>query len=378
MRSFFIYSDSVSRFEYGPDHPFRPERATLMLSLCKKYGLIDEPWISIEEPAPIPEELLLLFHTEGYLRTLREAGSGVITEDTVVAGLGTSDNPIFPGMFEKSNFAAGGTLVGLNRVIETQGRALAFNPIGGFHHAFPDSAEGFCYINDIAVAGRMLRRQGVRFAYIDVDAHHGNGVEAAFWEDDGALVISIHQSGHTIYPGTGFENEIGEGKGKGYNINIPIPPQTDDDLYLKAFLAIVPPAVRAFDPDVILAQLGADGMANDPLTNLCLTNNCTRSVAQEIRALSPKVVAMGGGGYNLPKATRAWTIAWAALNGIELENPYAGMLSGVMTGPEIDGGDLSDPHIYITGPTKERNEREIDRVVDYIKKTVFPIIGAVG
>lgn len=376
MKSFFIYSDSLSRFEYSPNHPFRPERASIMLDLCKRYGLIDEPWISLLEPEPIPDDTLLLFHTAQYLKTLAEAGRGVITEDTVLAGLGTSDNPIFPDMFEKTNCAAGGTLIGLSRVMECADRAVAFNPIGGFHHAFPDYAEGFCYINDIALAGRILRRAGKRFAYVDIDAHHGNGVEAAFQEDDGALVISIHQSGYTIYPGTGFENEIGIGKGRGYTINVPVPPQTDDDLYLKAFREIVPPAVMAFGPDVILAQLGADTLANDPLTNLCLTNNAIRTIAGEIGRLCEKVVAMGGGGYNLERATRAWTLAWAALNGIELEDPYAGMLSGVMSGPEIDGGDLSDRHIYITGPTKERNEKEIDRVIGYIKKEVFPIIGA--
>ncbi len=377
MKSFFIYSDTLSRFEYSPNHPFRPERASIMLDLCKRYGLIDEPWIALLEPEPISEDALLLFHTARYLKTLGEAGHGVITDDTLLAGLGTSDNPIFPDMFEKANCAAGGTLIGLSHVMESPDRAVAFNPIGGFHHAFPDYAEGFCYLNDIAIAGRILRRSGKRFAYIDIDAHHGNGVEAAFQEDDGALVISIHQSGYTIYPGTGFENEIGIGKGRGYTINVPVPPQTDDDLYLKAFREIVPPAVKAFAPDVILAQLGADTLANDPLTNLCLTNNAIRVIATEIGHLCEKVVGMGGGGYNLERATRAWTLAWAALNGIELENPYAGMLSGVMSGPEIEGGDLSDPHIYITGPTKERNEKEIDRVIGYIQKTVFPIIGIV-
>jgi acetoin utilization protein AcuC len=377
MKSFFIYSDTLSRFEYSPNHPFRPERASIMLDLCKRYGLIDEPWIALLEPEPISEDTLLLFHTARYLRTLGEAGRGVITDDTLLAGLGTSDNPIFPDMFEKTNCAAGGTLIGLSRVMGSPDRAVAFNPIGGFHHAFPDYAEGFCYLNDIAIAGRILRRSGIRFAYIDIDAHHGNGVDAAFQEDDGALVISIHQSGYTIYPGTGFENEIGIGKGRGYTINVPVPPQTDDDLYLKAFREIVPPAVKAFAPDVILAQLGADTLANDPLTNLCLTNNAIRVIATEIGHLCEKVVGMGGGGYNLERATRAWTLAWAALNGIELENPYAGMLSGVMSGPEIEGGDLSDPHIYITGPTKERNEKEIDRVIGYIQKTVFPIIGIV-
>jgi acetoin utilization protein AcuC len=378
MKSFFIYSKEGADFEYSPDHPFRPERTDMTFELSKKYGLFDEPWISIVPPESIPEEILLIFHTEGYLNALKAAGRGEITEDTAKAGLGTSDNPIFPEMFEKSNLAAGGTLVGMRHVLETEGEARSFNTMGGFHHAFPDYAEGFCYINDLCIAGKLLRKDGKRFCYIDVDAHHGNAVEHAFYEDDGALVISMHQSGHTLYPGTGFENEIGKGKGKGTNINIPLPPQTDDDLALKAFYEIVPPAVSAFSPDLIIAQLGVDAVSTDPLANLSLTNNSFERMVQEICSMTNKLVATGGGGYNVDNVSRSWTLAWAAMNGIELVNPYAGVIGGLLAGPEIEGGDLTDMHIYVTGPTKERNTKEIDRIITYIKETVFPIIGAKG
>ncbi len=378
MDSFFIYSDESSHFEYSPDHPFRPERALNLKNLLEQYDLINKSWIKVVPPEPIPEEILLLFHTKNYLKVLKSASKGEITEETLRAGLGTSDNPIFKDMFNKSNLASGGTLVGTRLVLEASDRAFAFNPTGGFHHAYPDHAEGFCYINDIAVVGKMLRRDGLRFAYIDIDAHHGNGVEAAFEEDNGALVISMHQTGKTIYPWGGFEDNIGKGVGEGYNINIPLPPQTDDELFLKAFFEIVTPAVEAFAPDIVLAEMGTDTMANDPLTNMALTNNSFEMMALEIGKFSKKLVGMGGGGYNIDNASRSWAVAWAAINGIKMENPYAGILGGVMVGPEIEGGTLLDNPIYITGPTKEKNEKEVDRVIKYIHDVGFPKIGAVG
>jgi len=332
----------------------------------------------VVEPEPIPRELLLLFHTEKYLKILEDAGRGEITEDTIKAGLGTSDNPIFKDMFEKSNLASGGTLVGTRLVLEAEGKAFAFNPTGGFHHAYSEYAEGFCYINDIAVVGKILRRDGLRFAYVDIDAHHGNGVEKAFYDDDGALVISIHQTGKTIYPGTGFENSFGEGKGEGYNINVPLPVQSDDEIFLKAFYEVVTPAVEAFSPDIVLFEMGTDTMSNDPLTNLALTNNSFEAMALETGRFSEKLVGMGGGGYNVDNASRSWAVAWAAINGIEMDNPYAGVLSGMMIGPELEGGTLLDNPIYVTGPTKERNQKELDRVLKYIKETVFPKIGVEG
>jgi acetoin utilization protein AcuC len=378
MNSYFIYSEEGSNFEYDPDHPFRPERSLMMKDLLEKYELLNEPWIEVVPPEPIPRELLLLFHSEKYLKTLEAAGKGEVTEDTLMAGLGTNDNPIFKDMFEKSNLAAGGTLVGTRLVLEAEGKAFAFNPIGGFHHAYPDYAEGFCYINDIAIVGKMLRRDGLRFAYIDVDAHHGNGVETAFYDDDGALVISIHQSGKTLYPGTGFEDSFGEGAGEGYNINVPLLPHTDDDLYLKAFYEVVTPAVETFSPDVVLFEMGTDTMYNDPLTSLALTNNSFEAIALEVGRLSEKLIGMGGGGYNVDSTSRAWAVAWAAINGFEMENPYAGIVGGMMSGPELEGGTLLDNPRYITGPLRDKNKEELDRVLKYIKENVFPKLGVKG
>ena len=376
MNSFLIYSPDSSKFELSPDHPFRPERTQMMYDLCMQYDLFDRDWINIIEPAPLTSDELLLFHAEAYLETLDAAGKSSVDENTLMAGLGTPDCPIFPDMFDRLNLVSGGTIVGMRRVMESDGRAYAFNPIGGFHHAYPDHAEGFCYINDLAVAGKLLRRDGLRFAYIDIDAHHGNGVEHGFYDDDGALVISIHQSGRTLYPGTGFETEFGTGKGRGYTINVPVPPGTDDELYLKAFFAVVPPALEAFSPDVLIIQIGTDSMHNDPLTNLSLTNNSYKRIAEELSATAVKVIATGGGGYNLDNATRGWALAWAAFNDIPLENPYAGIIGGVMGGPDIEMGDLTDRPIYITGPTKTKNTYEIDRIIEYIHAEIFPLIGA--
>jgi len=378
MKSFFIYSEKDAAFEYSPGHPFRPERTIRTYQLCNKYHLFNEPWISVVSPEPVPNEALLLFHTEKYLSLLKAAGRGEMNLDIATAGIGTSDNPIFPGLFEKSNLAAGGTWVGGDRVMAVEGKAIAFNTMGGFHHAYPDGAEGFCYINDLAVFGKYLRKNGKRFAYIDIDVHHGNGVQDAFYDDDGALVISLHQSGHTLYPGTGFENEIGSGLGRGYTINVPLPPQTDDELYLMAFHEIVPAAIEAFKPDLIIAQLGIDTLSNDPLALLCLTNNGYVKIVRSISDMTEKLVATGGGGYNIDNVVRGWTLAWAAMNGLFLDDPFVGSIGGALRGTEIEGGGLHDRHLYITGPTKEKNEEEIRRVISYIKKNVFPILGAKG
>ena len=378
MKSYYIYTEGMSDFELSPEHPYRPDRSDKSFELCERYDLLDKPWMSIIPPEPLSDELLLLFHTDKYLNILKNADKSEVTEETMKAGLGTPDNPIFPDMFNKLNLVSGGTYVGTQKVIETNGRAYAFSPVGGFHHAYPDHAEGFCYINDIAVVGKKLRNDGLRIAYIDIDAHHGNGVESAFLDDKDALVISIHQTGKTIYPGTGFETELGSGDAIGTNINIPLPPRTDDELYLKAFYEIVPPMVETFSPDIILAQIGTDTLVNDAIANLSLTNRSYVKVVREIWNMTDKLVSTGGGGYNVDSASRAWTLAWAAVNDIKIEDPYAGIISGVMKGTEIEGGDLSDSPVFVSVKVREKNEKEIDRVIEYLKKNAFPLIGAKG
>ncbi len=378
VRTAFIYSSRYADYEYGEEHPLEPVRAMETVRLCNRYGLLEKPWVDVLEPQPAPPKTLALFHDWDYLGALEEANDGVFREQLIEFGLGTVDCPVFPGVYDYSALVAGGTLLAA-QLLEQGRHDLAFNVAGGFHHAQRSNAEGFCYVNDIVVAIKDLLRRGHRIAYIDIDAHHGDGVQAAFYEEDRVLTISLHETGKTLFPWTGFETEIGLGKGRGYNINVPLPPQTDDEVFLMAFNEIVPEAVASFAPDIVVAQLGADGLLPDRLSHLALTNNGYAEAAKTIEGISPRCLVLGGGGYHLNSVTRAWCLAWAVMNGIEPEDDYVGSIGGMMLGTEyVEGGGLRDRHVYTTGPMKEEIRKEVGRVTDYIKENVFPLLTGAG
>jgi acetoin utilization protein AcuC len=389
--SAFIYSDELANFEYSPTHPFKPIRAKLTLDLCRRYDLIDRPWIRLVKPELLPFEVMAEFHDETYLKALQTVdsaalaselwpdapssqGKGLLTIDPQILKyeLGTDDNPIFAGVYDYSALAAGATFMGAKMVASGEVR-VAFNPVGGFHHAARDHAEGFCYVNDVAVAITHLLKEGLRVAFVDIDAHHCNGVQDAFYRDDRVLVISLHESGRDLYPWSGFENEIGEGKGRGFTVNVPLPQNTDDGAFLRAFEEVVPLLLEAYSPDLVIAELGADTHIADPLTHLSMTNFGYCQVVKRLAEQAPRLLALGGGGYDVYKTTRSWTLAWAILNHLDPRDEYVGIIGGMMFGPEVEAGDLHDKTVYNTGVMKERINREIDRVLDYIKQTIFPI-----
>ncbi|MBW2345699.1 MAG: hypothetical protein JRF53_17190 [Deltaproteobacteria bacterium] len=210
--SIFVYSDEMGWFDFGPDHPFKPERAAKTYDLCTRYGVMNHPWMTILEPEALAMPLLTLFHEPAYITLLEEASGGEVHLEMLEHGIGTSDNPILTGIYEWSLLAAGGTYKAMDHLVKDDA-LIAFNPLGGFHHAMPGNAEGFCYINDIAIAimYALKRSPELKIAYVDFDAHHGNGVQEAFYEDPRVLVISLHETGKTLYPWSGFETEIGKG-----------------------------------------------------------------------------------------------------------------------------------------------------------------------
>jgi acetoin utilization protein AcuC len=373
-RSAFVYSPQYAEYDYGSDHPLEPRRPRETAELCHRYGLLEKPWMDITKPQPAAAEDLATFHDADYLAALREANDGLFRERMIEFGLGTVDCPVFPGVYDYSALVAGGTLLAAD-LVSNGGYGLAFNLAGGFHHAQRRNAEGFCYVNDVVIAIRRLLSEGRRIVYLDLDAHHGDGVQSAFYGDNRVLTISLHESGKTLFPWSGFETEIGSGVGEGYNINVPLPPQTDDELFLLAFHEVVPSAVTAFDPDIVFALIGADGLLADPLSHLSLTNNSYAEAVKIIEAMSPKCVALGGGGYQMNSVTRAWCLAWAVMNGIEPQNEYAGTIGGMMVGTEyVEGGGLRDRHAYTTGPLKVEIRKEVLRVTEYIKETILPLI----
>src|SRR5262245_2777473 len=281
MPSALIYTDAYVNYQYSDSHPLKPYRLRLAHALMQSYGLLQLPQSRVVETLPAEREELELFHTPEYIRVLAAADTGkglcpVPTQSRQQTipydryGLGPGDNPIFPGMYTWAQLCAGGALQAA-RLVASGAVDVAFHIAGGLHHGRPDQASGFCYVNDLAFAMTELVQQGYRVAYIDVDVHHGDGVQAAFYDTDQVLTISLHESGRFLFPGTGFVEEIGTGKGRGYAVNLPFPPGTDDALFSAGFTAIVPPLVEAYKPDVVVTQLGVDTFHDDPLANGDLT-----------------------------------------------------------------------------------------------------------
>ena len=374
MRNVLIYDDELASAEYTPSHPFKPIRAKLFLELLHRYYHLHDGHFTIERPEPLDEELLYLFHERSYIDLLKKAERGEFEPEMLQAGLGTEENPIFKGMFQLALTIAGGTYQGARLLLDTDAR-MVFAPVGGLHHAGRNHAAGFCYINDIAIAIADIVKKGVKVAYLDIDVHHGDGVQEAFYATDRVLTISLHESGESLFPGTGFETEIGAGEGEGYNVNIPFRTGTDDEVYLTAFEAIVPPLLERFGPDIVFAQIGGDTHRDDRLAHLNLTSNGYSKVVSRINGLSPKIMAMGGGGYNVYKTAALWTLAWSALVGTEPEDKFTGLVGGMMYGPEADAGSLQDLPFVLEGEEKALCTAQAERVVRYIKERVFPIHG---
>jgi acetoin utilization protein AcuC len=371
-----IYSYDLTKHEYTPSHPFKPVRARLMSELLNRYGLISEQNQKIVIPSLMDEELLYLFHTREYIELLKKGDKGEFSFEMLHAGLGTEDNPAFKGMYQYAWEASSGTYEGAMMLYKGSTR-FVFNPFGGFHHAGRDYAEGFCYINDIAVAIAEFIRKGQKVAYVDIDAHHGDGVQDAFYETDRVLTISLHESGETLYPGTGSETETGTKEGIGYNVNIPLRAGTDDEVYLLAFESLVPSLIESFKPDIVVANIGCDTHRDDPLAHLSLTSNGYKKVISIINDLSPKILALGSGGYNLFKTAALWTLAWATLCGLQPQDLHTGLVGGMMYGPETDAGQLDDPPYVVVGLEKEQCLIHARRVIDFIKDNVFPLHGII-
>ena len=235
----------------------------------------------------------------------------------------------------------------------------------------------FTHINDIVISIRDLLNNypDIRIAYIDIDAHHGNGVQEGFYNDPRVLFICTHETGKNLYPWSGSETEIGEAEGRGYTVNIPMEPESDDEIFSLLFETLIPPLVESFQPEIIVAEIGADALISDPLTHLKLTNNSYIKAVEKIMELCPRILALGGGGYDLYRTARCWTLAWSALNNIEPEDEFAGLVGGMMFGPEKEVGSLFDSQYSSKGEGKERAMSEAKRVIEYIQKEIFPVHG---
>lgn len=307
-----LWDEQYLKYKFSDYHPMHPSRLELTHRLSEALDVYASPNVSLSAPEVAEEHILLTVHDQDYLDQVK-----AVSEDpglqAVDFGLGTEDDPVFAGMYEAAARIVGGSVIAADAIMD-QSTVRAVNFAGGMHHAKRNKASGFCIFNDAAATiHRMLERGAKRVCYIDVDAHHGDGTESIFWDDERVLTISIHESGLSLFPGTGFANEIGGPRAEGSAVNIALPAMTGDAGWMRAFHAVVPQLVRAFDPEIIVSQHGCDAHRDDEMTNLKLSVDAQRQVALDIAQLADDVcdgrwLATGGGGYNVTAVVpRTWT-----------------------------------------------------------------------
>ena len=362
-RAILIGDESLWAGGHPPGHPLRPERLRHTWEMLHAYRAFDAPNTRIVPPRPPTEAELLTFHTREYVDAVRRLSAGERGFNYSRYGFGPGDNPVFNGMYDSEGLKVGSALVAAELLLNDEAD-VAFSFAGGLHHAGHNFASGFCVFGDGAVAIHRMLAEGWRVAYIDIDAHHGDGVQAAFYDDDRVLTISFHESGYYLFPGTGFTQDLGEGPGHGYSVNIPLLPYTDDEIFLWAFDQVVPPLLDRFAPDVIVAQLGVDAHWRDPLTHLALTTHGFESLFQRIHDLSPRWLAVGGGGYHQTVVPRTWTLAWGVMSGQTFPNVLPETVAAHYNPPFLH--DEGQPPIVVD--QRHQIQQDAANVVEMLKQ----------
>jgi acetoin utilization protein AcuC len=375
-----VWGDRYLAYDFG-EHPMAPIRLGLTVSLAQSLGVLDR--VTICEPVTASPSDLLKVHSAEYLAAVH-----IASEDPGYFGhgLGSDDNPAFPGMYEASALIAGGSQLAALQVWNGE-VAHAVNIAGGMHHAARNSAAGFCVLNDVVLAIRALLDAGAeRIAYVDIDVHHGDGVQAAFYDDPRVLTISLHQDPRTLYPGTGTASEVGEGPARGTSINLCLPPGTADDNWLKAFNAVVPGAVAAFKPQMLVTQCGCDTHHEDPLADLSLTVDGQRAAYALLHRMAhqyanDKWLALGGGGYGVVRCVpRAWTHLIAEVSGARIR-PETEIPQSWTDGVRRRGLDTKLPQFMGEGRTPQPQDwvpggdSWLDHAIWATRNASYPLLG---
>ena len=317
-RACLVYDESLTSYDFGPTHPMNPIRVDLTVGLASHLGVLQQ---LATVPAPdATEDDLATVHEPALIEAVMKAGADPTRAD-LAFGLGSDDNPTFPRMHEAARHVVGASIEAARQVWTGQVDHAA-NIAGGLHHAMADRSSGFCVYNDVAVAIRWLLDNGAKkVAYVDVDVHHGDGVEQIFYDDPRVLTISLHETGQMLFPGTGFPADSGGPDAVGSAANVALPPGTSDAGWLRAFHAVVPPLLREFAPDVLVTQQGCDSHRDDPLAHLALSVDGQRASYLALHDLAHEVaggrwVAFGGGGYAVVDVVpRAWTHLLSVVSG---------------------------------------------------------------
>jgi acetoin utilization protein AcuC len=379
------WDEALTRYDFGPGHPFDPVRLRLTMALASELGVLAAPAVTIVTPSPATDGALATVHDDDYIEAVRRAGRTLRPD--LRYGLGTADDPVFEGMHEAAALVVGATTEAA-RAVWSGDATHAVSVAGGHHHAMRAAASGFCVYNDLAVAIRWLLDAGAeRVAYVDLDVHHGDGVQAAFYDDPRVLTISLHEHPATLFPGTGLPGETGAGAGEGYAVNVALPAGTADAAWLRAIDAVAVPLLRSFKPTVLVSQHGCDGHRLDPLANLQLTIDAQRQAAVIVHDLAHELcdgrwLATGGGGYALVQVVpRIWTHLLAIAAGTPVdpatETPsgwreLARSLAGE-TGPAsmTDGANAR----YVPFSSGADPSDPVDRAIMRTRTAVFPAHG---
>ena len=379
-----VFDPTLTQYDFGPTHPMSPVRVDLTMRLAEELGVLDRVKVV---PAPVAtDEQIATVHEQGLIDAVVEAGTTPGYEN-LERGLGTEDDPVFADMHAASAHVVGASLEAFRQV--WSGESLhSVNIAGGLHHAMPGRASGFCIYNDVAVGIRQLLADGAeRVVYVDIDVHHGDGVEKVFWDDPRVLTISLHETGQMLFPGTGFPADTGGPEAEGTAVNVALPPGTSDAGWLRAFHAVVPPLVREFDPDVLVTQHGCDSHMDDPLAHMMLSVDGQRAAHLALHDLAHEVadgrwVVTGGGGYSVVDVVpRTWTHLLAVASGEPLDpatptpagwRAYVEQLTGVTAPFRMTDGRTPAYRDWSAGYDPET---WLDRAIHATRMAVFPLHG---
>ncbi|TMW71746.1 acetoin utilization protein AcuC [Alteribacter natronophilus] len=378
----FIYSPEQLNYRFNEHHPFNQERLKVTNDLLIRLGALSEE--EMTAPRMATDEELLYIHTKDYVEAVKEASQGRNRASYAATyGIGTEDTPVFPQMHEAAAWLTGGTLTAVEAIFE-KGYSHALNLGGGLHHGFRGKASGFCIYNDSSIAIEYMRKKyGARVLYIDTDAHHGDGVQWAFYDDPDVCTLSLHETGRYLFPGTGNVNERGHGEGYGFSFNVPLEAFTEDESWIKAYEKTAEEVAAYFKPDVIITQNGADSHYYDPLTHLCSTMRIYHEIPRIAHRIAHqycggKWLAVGGGGYDIWRVVpRAWALIWLEMTGqTELAGDNLIPSSWLkewspLTDHNLPKRWVDDPDIYPAIPRKPEIEKKNERTVQKCLEPIY-------
>jgi acetoin utilization protein AcuC len=384
------WDERLTEYDFGPGHPLAPVRVELTMELARAFGVLTGPGVGLAAPGSATDAELELVHDPDYIAVVRRASASPSPDPALLRfGLGTADDPVFAGMHEASALVAGATLAAA-RAMWSGSAQHAASIAGGLHHAMADHASGFCIYNDPAIAIAWLLAQGAeRIAYVDIDVHHGDGVQAAFYNDPRVLTISLHEHPATLFPGTGRPSETGGPDAEGSAVNVALPPGTRDAGWLRAFHAVVPPLLRSFRPQLLVSQHGCDTHWADPLANLELTIDGQRAAHAAIHRLAHEMadgrwLLTGGGGYALVQVVpRTWTHLLAEAAGLPIDpaaptpaawREYVERRTGRKAPEQMTEGE---PGKYVPFESGFDPGDPVDQAIIATQRAVFPLHGMI-